>query len=441
MTTLQIELPPKLIPVFEGEAEIRGSWGGRGSTKTRTFATMTAVRAAMWASAGKSGVILCGREFMNSLAESSFAEVKSAILGNEWLKTMFSVGEKFIRTIAPLAGRIDYIFSGLRHNLDSIKSTAKILLAWIDEAEAVSETAWAKLLPTVREAGSEVWVTWNPERMKSATDKRFRQDPPKGAKIVEMNWRDNPWFKQTRLASQRLEDLEKRPDSYEWIWEGAYATTHEGAYYARLLAQAKRDGRIVDALPIDPVLPIYAFHDIGGAGAKADSYSIWFVQFVGGFANILDHYTAQGQVLGYHINEVRKAWPQSIQILPHDGVNHDKVVGKTVADHWRDGGFDVPQPVPNQGKGAAMQRVEAGRRILPNCRFVRDKTESGRQSLGFYHEKRDENRDIGLGPEHDWSSHDADAFGLMAIKFDDLATPRKTYSGPRSRREARNAGK
>ena len=432
MTTLQVELAPKLIPVFEGEADVRGSHGGRGSTKTRGFATMTAVRALMWAQAGVSGQILCTRELMNSLDDSSFAEIKGAILANPGLAPHFDMGEKYIRTAPHLPGRVDYTFAGLRHNIDSIKSKSRILLNWTDEAEGVSEAAWAKLMPTVREEGSEVWVTWNPERDGSATDKRFRKNPPDGAKIVEMNWRDNPWFGRTRLAKQRIEDKEKRPDSYEWIWEGAYATTHEGAYYDRLLNDAKRDGRIREAIPVDPVLPIYGFHDIGGSGARADAYSIWFVQFVDGFANIIDHHTAQGQVLGFHIAHVRRKWPQSIQFLPHDGVNENNVTGKRIEDHWRDGGFDV-RVVPNQGKGAAMQRVEAVRRVLPKCRFVEGATKAGRQSLAWYHEKRPtDGRDVGLGPEHDWSSHDADAFGLMAIKFDELAAPRNTYTGPLS---------
>jgi phage terminase large subunit len=82
------------------------------------------------------------------------------------------LGEKFVRT---KDGRIEYAFIGLRHNLDSIKSKARIRLLWVDEAEPVSETAWMKAIPTVREEGSEIWVTWNPERKKSATHKRFRE--------------------------------------------------------------------------------------------------------------------------------------------------------------------------------------------------------------------------------------------------------------------------
>ena len=61
MTTARIEIPPKLIPVFSGEADVRGAYGGRGSAKTMTFALMTAVRAYMWAASGREGIILCAR--------------------------------------------------------------------------------------------------------------------------------------------------------------------------------------------------------------------------------------------------------------------------------------------------------------------------------------------------------------------------------------------
>jgi phage terminase large subunit len=71
--------------------------------------------------------------------------------------------------------------------------------------------------------------------------------------------------------------------------------------------------------------------------------------------------------------------------------------------------------IPNQGAGAANQRIEAVRRLFPQIQFDGQRTEGGRDALGWYHEKRDEQRGIGLGPDHDWSSHAADAFGLMAV--------------------------
>jgi len=166
--TVQLPIPAKLAPLFTAvNKRYRCSHGGRGSAKTRTFALMTAVKAYQAMMNGESGVILCAREFMNSLEESSMQEVKQAILGVPWLAAQFDIGEKYIRTIDK---SVSYVFAGLRHNLDSIKSKARILLCWVDEAESVSEIAWQKLSPTVREEGSEIWVTWNPERDGSATD-------------------------------------------------------------------------------------------------------------------------------------------------------------------------------------------------------------------------------------------------------------------------------
>jgi phage terminase large subunit len=129
MTAHRISLPPKLIPVFAGEAPYRGAYGGRGSAKTRSFATMSAVAGVRFAEANEPGVIVCGREFMNSLDESSMAEVKAAISSDSWLREKYEVGEKYIRT---RDRRIEYAFIGLRHNLDSIKSKARIRLLWVD---------------------------------------------------------------------------------------------------------------------------------------------------------------------------------------------------------------------------------------------------------------------------------------------------------------------
>uniref|UniRef100_UPI00403D99A4 PBSX family phage terminase large subunit n=1 Tax=Pasteurella multocida TaxID=747 RepID=UPI00403D99A4 len=225
----QIEIPPKLIPVFsKPNMRYRGSFGGRGSAKTRTFAKMTAVVAYQRAMNNESGVILCGREFMNSLEDSSLEEIKQAIRSEPFLEAFFEIGEKFVRT---KCGRISYVFTGLRHNLDSIKSKARILLAWVDEAESVSEIAWRKLLPTVRESNSEVWVTWNPEKKGSATDLRFRQSIPENAMIVEMNYTDNPWFPDV-LEQERLNDKKRLDDAtYRWIWEGAYLEASEAQIF------------------------------------------------------------------------------------------------------------------------------------------------------------------------------------------------------------------
>lgn len=218
--TVQLQIPAKLAPLFTAiDKRYRCSHGGRGSAKTRTFALMTAVKAYQAANNGESGVILCAREFMNSLEESSMEEVKQAIRSVPWLAANFDIGEKYIRT---LDRNVSYVFCGLRHNLDSIKSKARILLCWVDEAETVSETAWQKLDPTVRESGSEIWVTWNPEKDGSATDKRFRKQPDDDTIVVEMNYTDNPWFPDVLEKVRRRDRKNLDDQTYAWIWEGDY---------------------------------------------------------------------------------------------------------------------------------------------------------------------------------------------------------------------------
>ena len=236
----EIELPPKLVPVFEGKARYRIAYGGRGSGKTRSFALMTAVKGYQWGMQGMKGQILCGREFMNSLNDSSLEEIKSAINSVPWLSEYYECGEKFIRS---RDGNITYTFAGLRRSLESIKSKARILLAFVDEAEQVSGRAWNILLPSVREVDSEVWITYNPESKYSATHERFRENPPKDCKIVQLNYTDNPWFPDV-LEQTRLEDKEKRPDQYEHIWMGAFQIFQEGSYYASEMRRARDEDRI-----------------------------------------------------------------------------------------------------------------------------------------------------------------------------------------------------
>ncbi len=176
--------------------------------------------------AGISGVLLCCREHLVSLDESSMQEVKLAIRSVDWLNDYYDIGEKYIRS---KDGRIRFTFTGLRNNLDGVKSKAAILRAWVDEAEAVPDEGWAVLAPTVRSEDnsanqwweSEIWATWNPGSENSATHRRFRVNPPARLKIAELNWSDNPWFPRV-LYEERLNDLRNRPDTYEHVWEGAF---------------------------------------------------------------------------------------------------------------------------------------------------------------------------------------------------------------------------
>lgn len=114
----------------------------------------------------------------------------------------------------------------------------------------------------------------------------------------------------------------------------------------------------------------------------------------------------------------RNYTPERVQFwLPHDGSSNDKVFDVSYESALRSAGFAVTV-IPNQGRGAAKQRIEAARRLFPSIYFNQATTQPGIDALGWYHEKRDGDRNIGLGPEHDWSSHGADAFGLVCVAYE-----------------------
>ena len=357
---------------------------------------------------------VCIREYQKSLAQSSKYLIESKI-GSLGVGQHFEITANEIRT--PGGGVI--LFQGMQdHTAETIKSLEGCRVAWVEEAQTLSKRSLTLLRPTIRVANSEIWASWNPTRKSDAIDEFFRgQDRPDNAVIVQANWRDNPWFPQV-LDEERLLDKKRYPERYDHIWEGDYAKAFEGAYFAKVLAEARQQGRIGRVSP-DPLLPIRAYFDLGGSGATADAMAIWLVQFVGQTIMVLDYIEGVGQVLAHYVNELRsKGYEKALCVLPHDGVNENNITGKRYEQHLQDAGFKT-EVVKNQGRGAAAMRVEAVRRIFGKCWFNEATTEAGRDALGYYHERRDDDRNVGLGPEHDWSSHCADAFGLMAIHYED----------------------
>jgi phage terminase large subunit len=356
---------------------------------------------------------ICVREVQKTLQQSAKKLIEDKI-------ESLGVGDKFHiqtdRIKTPGDGLI--IFQGMQdHTAESIKSLEGYRIAWVEEAQTLSARSLVLLRPTIRVPDSEIWFSWNPRRKSDAVDEFLRKEPPDNATVIKANWRDNPWFPDV-LEDERKHDLERYPDRYDHIWEGGYAKAFEGAYFAKVLAEARAQDRIC-RVARDPILPVRAFWDIGGAGAKADAMAIWIVQWVQHEIRILDYIEGVGQVLGYYTSELRgKGWQDAVCYLPHDGVNTNNITGKRFEDHLRDAEFEV-EVIKNQGPGAAKQRIEAVRRIFPQCWFNEDPCEAGLDALGFYHEKKDEERDVGLGPEHDWSSHGADAFGLMAVVYEE----------------------
>lgn len=412
MSVLEIETAEVFEPLLE-PSRYKGAWGGRGSGKSHFFAGMLIEDSL----ADRGLLSVCIREVQKTLKDSSKrlieAKLKDFRLGEA---DGFKVFNEVIQT--PGDGAI--IFQGMQdHTAESIKSLEGFKRAWWEEAQAASVRSLNLLRPTIRAEGSQLWFSWNARLRNDPVDMMLRgSEKPTGAAVVQANWRDNPWFT-AELEQERQDCLRMQPDQYDHIWEGGYITIAAGAYFAKHLTDAKLQKRI-GRVAADPLMTIRLFVDIGGTGAKADSFTIWAAQFIGKEIRVIDYYEAVGQPLDAHVAWMRSRGyvPSRAQIwLPHDGSTNDKVFDVSYESALKSAGYEVTV-VPNQGKGAAAARVEAARRLFPSIWFNEDTTEAGRAALGWYHERRDETRNIGLGPEHDWASHGADAFGLMCVAYE-----------------------
>ena len=414
MRTLRIETAAVFEPLL-APAPYKGAWGGRGSGKSHFFAGL--LLEDCLAEPGDHGIgmrAVCLREVQKDLAQSSKALIEAKL-------SDFGLGErdgfKVFRDVIQTPGDGLMIFKGMNDfTAESVKSLEGFKRAWWEEAQTATQHSLNMLRPTIRADDSQLWFSWNARRKSDAVDVMLRgAEIPTGAVVVQANWRDNPFFTK-RLEQERLDCLRMQPDQYDHIWEGGYITLAEGAYFARCLTEAKASGRI-GRVSADPLMTIRAYWDIGGTGAKADACAIWIVQFVGHEARVLDYYEAVGQPLATHVAWLRSSgYEKALCVLPHDGATNDKVYAVSYESSLRQAGFEV-RVVPNMGAGAANARIEAVRRVFPQIHFNASTTEGGRDALGWYHEKRDEARGIGLGPAHDWASHAADAFGLMAVDY------------------------
>ncbi len=407
MSVLEIPTAKIFEPLLK-PSRYKGAWGGRGSGKSHFFAGLM-VEDHLRIPGLRS---VCIREVQKTLKDSAKRLIEDKIEQFGLANHGFRVLNDRIET--PGGGII--IFIGMTDNTaESVKSLEGFKRAWVEEAQTLSKRSLQLLRPTIRAKNSELWFSWNPSRKSDAVDDLLRNDIPlNDAIVVRANWNNNPWLPK-ELDDERKSDEQMYPDSYDHVWNGGYITAQDGAYYAQVINAAKQQGRIT-FVPKDALMTVYAFWDIGGTGAKADACAIWLAQFIGEEVRVIDYYEAQGQELSEHVGWLRVGGYEKAQmLLPHDGAKHDGVFRVTYESELIKAGFNV-RVLKNAGAGAAKMRVEAVRRVFPRVKMDADKCESGLEALGWYHEKKDEHRGVGLGPNHDWSSHAADAFGALCLE-------------------------
>jgi phage terminase large subunit len=408
-----IEFPEKLGCLFEPH-RYKVAHGGRGGCKSWSFA-----RALLLEGAEKPIRILCCREVQKSIKDSVHKLLSDQI-------DALGLGGFYEVLANEIKGRngTEFAFTGLSNQTSySIKSFENFQYAWVEEAHQVSRKSWDILIPTIRADGSEIWISLNPELDTDETYQRFVADPPESAKVIEINYDDNPWFpavlEEERLHMLRQVDKGARDrDDYDNIWEGKTKVVIDGAIFAKELTELKRSKRLC-RVPYDPMLKVHCIYDLGWA----DSTAILMVQKLGSEVRVIDYiedthrtiddYLISGE--GREDLESRK-YRWGTDFLPHDGRSRSVLSKKSAEDILRGLGREV-EITPEIG---IENGIKALRMLLP--RMVIDEEKAGLLFNRLSRYKRRINQTTGQpgSPEHDENSHGSDGARYLAVVEDRL---------------------
>ena len=393
------QFPNKLDFLFEPH-RYKVAYGGRGSGKSWSFARALLIKAA-----NEPTRVLCAREIQKSIKQSVHTLLNDQIqaLG---LGAFYEVLEAEIR------GRngSSFSFTGLATNtVESIKSFEGCDIVWVEEAQTVSKKSWDILIPTIRKPNSEIWVSFNPNIDTDDTYKRFVVEPPENAKVVKVNYTDNPWFPEV-LEIERQHSLKTNPD-YANIWEGDCKAAVDGAIYSNEIREAQEEGRIT-TVPYDPMLKVHVIMDLGWN----DSMSVIMCQkgvsdlriigYIEDDHRTLDSYSAELKNLSYN-------W--GTMFLPHDGQSKDFKHGISAEEIMKKLGWDVRiVPKADIESGIKLARMnfhriyfdKSANRLVECLKNYRRSINSATNEPG--------------APLHDEYSHGADAFRYLCTSIDSM---------------------
>lgn len=399
MSQIVADFPEKLRPLFSPR-RYKVLHGGRGGAKSWGVA-----RALLILGMSKRLRILCTREVQKSMRDSVHRLLTDQVkaLG---LSSFYSVLDTEIRG---QNGSI-FIFSGLAtHTIDSIKSYEGVDIVWVEEAHGVSKKSWDTLIPTIRKDGSEIWLTLNPEMDTDETYVRFVATSDPDILVIEVNWRDNPWFP-AELEKERQRSLLRDKDEYEHIWEGKPRRVAAGAIYRYEIERVYADGRVRD-IPYDPLLPVHTIWDLGWN----DAMTIGFAQRSHTDLRVIDYIEDSNRTLDWYVGEIEKRqFRWGTDYLPHDGRARNFQTGKSTEEALQAMGRTVAV-LPQSG---VEEGIRQARLLWPRCYFDRIKTVRLLECLKRYRRQVNEKTDQPTGPLHDEFSHGADMFRYVGQAVD-----------------------
>lgn len=399
---MNAEFPAKLKPLFDPN-RTKVAHGGRGSAKSWGFARALIIQAA-----SQPLRVLCAREIQKSIKDSVHRLLSDQIQAMG-MGHLFDVLEAEIRA----KNGSMFLFAGLaQHTVESIKSFEGVDRCWVEEAQTVTKRSWDVLTPTIRKDGSEIWITLNPDMETDETYQRFVAFPPEAAFVVQMNWRDNPWFPEV-LEIERQDTLRRDPDNYKNIWEGEPKRVAEGAIYRHEIEQLYEQKRVRN-VPYDPLLKVHTVWDLGWN----DAMSIGFVQRQGSEVRIIDHIKDSHRTLDWYVGQIEKRpYRWGTDYIPHDGKARNTQTGKSTEEALQ----AMQRRVEVLPALDVEEGIKAARLMFPRVYFDQDKTPQLLESLKRYQRAIHQTTREPLGPLHDQYSHDADMFRYIAMAVDRMS--------------------
>lgn len=414
---MNVQFPEKALPLFT-PAPYKVMYGGRGGSKSWDMA-----RAILALGANRRLFIVCGREIQRSIKDSvhKLLSEQVAALG---LSDHYDVQEQKI------LGRngTEIVFVGVRNNITSIKSMEGIDIFWLTEAVHVSNHTWDTLLPTVRRdppygpfgQGSEVWIDFNPDLASDDSYQRWVIDPPEQTTVIEVNWRDNPWFPE--ILRKQMEDMKAKDyDNYLTVWEGKTRRSLEGAIYAKELSAAITEDRINPQIKYDRSKGVTVSFDLG----RSDMCALWFIQQIGMEHHAIDFYGNTGFGIDHYLEEIqRRKYLIKKILLPHDAANFHQAASKTIERQVRD--VYPGDIVKIVAKISVVNGINAVRQLFPRLYFAEGPTADGVLGLQHYqYGVNPETKATTKDPLHNWASNPADALRYYAIEMKEGSKPKK----------------
>lgn len=398
------QFPAKLRPLFRPK-RYKVMHGGRGGGKSWAVA-----RALIALASTEPTRILCAREIQKSMKDSVHRLLKDQITALD-LSSEFDVLETEIRG---KNGSL-FLFAGLQqHTVDSIKSYEGVDRVWCEEAHAISAKSWGVLIPTIRKADSEIWVTLNPDMDTDDTYQRFIATPSDDTWLCEVNWRDNPWFPEVLRQEREKAERTMLREDYEHIWEGKPRRVAEGAIYRYEIEAIYIDQRLRD-VPYDPLMPVHTVWDLGWN----DAMTIIMVQRGPMELRILDYIEDSNRTLDWYVAELgKRPFRWGTDYIPHDGRTRNFQTGKSTEEILRAMGR---RPIV-LAQTSVEEGIKAARLAFPRCYFDARKTARLVECLKRY--RRDIHTKTGEPtlPLHDEYSHGADAFRYLGQAVDRMAS-------------------